>query len=108
MIVLCLNCLGLGETQAVKDLRALLWRFSPRLVFLSKTKRSKDEMETVLSRLGDYYGTFVDARGRAGGLALLWDKNLELQIMSYSSHHIDATVRWHSQDPLWYFTGIYS
>ncbi|KAJ8440216.1 hypothetical protein Cgig2_023981 [Carnegiea gigantea] len=62
-------------------------------------------METILVQLGDYHGAFVDARGRSGGLALLWDKNLELIVVSYSSHHIDATLKWHNQDPLWWFTG---
>ena len=107
MIVLCLNCQGLGEAQAVKDLCALLRRYSPRLVFLSETKRSRLEMESILPRLGDFRGAFVDARGRSGGLALLWAKNLELTVESYSLHHIDFTLKWNSQGPLWRFTGVY-
>ncbi|KAJ8438736.1 hypothetical protein Cgig2_013782 [Carnegiea gigantea] len=72
-----------------------------------KTKRSKMEMETILVQLGDYHCAFVDARGRSGGLALLWDKNLELTVVSYSSRHINATLKWHNQDPLWRFTRVY-
>jgi len=107
-VSLCLNCRGLGETEAVKDLCALLQRFSPRLVFLSETKRSKTEMKAMLVQLGDNHGTFMDARGRSGGLLLLWDKNLALIVLSYSSNHIDTTSQWYNQDPLWRFTGVYN
>jgi len=56
-------------------------------------------MEEITKFLGDFYGVFVEARGRAGGLALLWDKRTDLTVMSYSSHHIDSTIKWHTQNP---------
>lgn len=34
----------------------------------------------------------VDYIGKSGGLALLWLNNLNLQIESYSSNHIDSTI----------------
>jgi len=77
------------------------------VVFLSETKRSKLEMDSLLSELGDFFGVFVDARGRAGGLALLWDKKVDLTLLSYSSNHIDSTVRWEGEDTVWPFDGIY-
>jgi len=61
----------------------------------------------MLDQLGDYYGFFVDARGRSGGLALLWDKHLALTVLSHSFHHINTTLQWHTHDPVWRFTGVY-
>ena len=61
MNLLCLNCRGLGAPQAVSDLRSLLRRYAPQVVFLSETKRSKLEMEAILLALGNYFGIFVDA-----------------------------------------------
>jgi len=107
MSLLCFNCHGLGESQVVDDLRSLLRRHSPKIVFLSETKRSGAEMELVRRRLGDYFGVYADSHGRAGGLALLWDKSVALTLYSYSAYHMDAYVRWGETDEEWRFTGIY-
>ena len=50
---------------------------------------------------------YADSHGRAGGLALLWDKSVTLTLCSYSAHHMDAYVRWGETDEEWCFTGIY-
>lgn len=34
-----------------------------------------------------------DGRRRAGGLSLLWDEDVEIEKLSYSQNHIDATVK---------------
>ncbi|GAA0164989.1 hypothetical protein LIER_20501 [Lithospermum erythrorhizon] len=46
------------------------------------------------------------ARGRKGGLTLLWPRNLNVTIMSYSSHHIEAMVEDDDEHP-WCFVGFY-
>ncbi|KAL0443963.1 UNVERIFIED_CONTAM: hypothetical protein Slati_2119000 [Sesamum latifolium] len=35
----------------------------------------------------------VESQGRSGGLLMLWCKDVEVWIQSYSSHHIDASVK---------------
>ena len=35
----------------------------------------------------------VDRNGMGGGLAMLWNDDLELEIVSYNNHHIDGLVR---------------
>ena len=35
----------------------------------------------------------VDKNGLGGGLALFWGSNVEVEIKSYNSHHIDAVVK---------------
>ena len=57
-----------------------------------ETKKSKVKIELTLNRLGDFFGIFVDSSGRSGGLALLWDKSVDLQFLSCSFHHIDETI----------------
>ncbi|KAJ8426125.1 hypothetical protein Cgig2_005770 [Carnegiea gigantea] len=84
---------GLGESQAIADLRILLWRLLPKVVFLSETKCSKSKMEDTVHWLGDFVGAFVDARGRSGGLALLLEPNVNVQLLSSSFNHIDTTIR---------------
>jgi len=80
MSILCLNYQGLGDPQAVSNLRGFLQRMSPKLVFLSENNRSKQEMEVVIPQLGDFIGVFVDARGRIGGLALGTSRPCSLSI----------------------------
>ena len=107
MSLLCLNCRGLGAAQAVSDLCTLLRRLTPKVVFLSETKKSTPEMKNLLPNLGDYHGLFVDARGRSGGLGLLWLETVTMNLLSCSLHHIDVTIQWENDDNLWRFSGIY-
>ncbi|KAJ8433729.1 LOW QUALITY PROTEIN: hypothetical protein Cgig2_019797 [Carnegiea gigantea] len=93
--------------SAVINLRRLLRRLFPRVVFLSETKKSKVDMELILNRLGDFFGIFIDSGKRLGGLALLGDKSVDLQFLSSSFHHIDVTIQWSINESVWRFTGIY-
>ena len=107
MSILCYNCRGLGEAQAVADLRSLIRRNSPKIVFLSETKRSGTEMEVIRRKMGDFFGVYVHSQGRAVGLALLWDRMVQLSLCYFSAHHMDATVRWGTDEVEWRFTGVY-
>ncbi|KAL0396708.1 UNVERIFIED_CONTAM: putative mitochondrial protein [Sesamum calycinum] len=48
-----------------------------------------------------------NAAGRSGGLALLWQKSLTVQLQSFGYHHIDTTVYPGSEAEAWRFTGFY-
>ncbi|XP_031120626.1 uncharacterized protein LOC116023757 [Ipomoea triloba] len=50
----------------------------------------------------------VDAVGRCGGLALLWNGGLDIEVVGYSNHYIDTTVRGGGVTPNWRLTGYYS
>jgi len=54
-----------------------------------------------------YHGVFVDAAGRAEGLGLLWEAKAEVNLPSYSLHHIDATAELNGENLGWRFMGIY-
>ena len=69
MSILCYNCRGLGETLAVGNLRRIRRSRSPRVVFLSETKKLETEMRSMIKKFGEYGGVFVDCAGRSGGLA---------------------------------------
>jgi len=64
-------------------------------------------MEKDMKKFPSYFGVFVDARGRAGGLELLWDKMVNLTLLSYSLHHMDASIKLEGKDIEWRFTSIY-
>lgn len=45
--------------------------------------------------------------GLAGGLALLWVKSLNLELLSYSHNHIDTRLKWDAEEQWVRVTGIY-
>ena len=64
-------------------------------------------MEKIKFKLGFANGLIVPSVGRSGGLALLWSREINLDIMSYSNHHIDATISELSDAFKWRCTGFY-
>lgn len=64
-------------------------------------------MEDILHNIGDFHGIFMDSRGRSGGLAPLWDKNVTVNFLSCSFHRINVTVTLEKDEASWRFTGIY-
>jgi len=107
MSIFCLNCQGLGDPRTVNDLRLVLSRYSPNLVFLSKTKKTVAGMDLVKNKLGNYDEVYVDYRGHSGGLGLLWEKSTQITLLSCSSHHIDVIVDGVGSHNPWRFTGVY-
>jgi hypothetical protein len=50
----------------------------------------------------------VDSDGLSGGIGLFWSEEVEVDIQSFSSAHINAKVRMIDSDlPMWRFTGFY-
>ena len=78
MSLICLTYQGLSDRLAVSILWSFVWRLSPSLVFLSETKLAGVEMAVVKKQFDDDDGVYVDSRGRAGELALLWRTHLSL------------------------------
>ncbi|KAJ8431022.1 hypothetical protein Cgig2_003837 [Carnegiea gigantea] len=76
------NKAGMSEIQAVVNLRKFIQRHSPKVAFLLETKRSKVEMEVSMRPLIDYHGFYMDAHSRASRLGLLWEKKVDLTLLS--------------------------
>jgi len=82
----------LGNPRAVGSLRFLRRTRRPCILFLSETLSNKEEMEFL--RVSLVYGSCftVDCRGHSGGLALLWEESLQVNLLSYSNNHIDVII----------------
>ncbi|GAA0185248.1 hypothetical protein LIER_32536 [Lithospermum erythrorhizon] len=48
----------------------------------------------------------VDSERRRVGPALLWGRNLDVEVISYSTHHIEAIIREEELEP-WRLVGFY-
>lgn len=77
MKTLCLNCRGLGRSEAVQELRSLVQLHRPNLVFLSETRLFFDRVDGLARSLGLANGLGVGSFGRGEvlhsfGLGILW------------------------------------
>lgn len=101
MNIISFNCRGLDKDPKITKLAHLVREKEPDLVFLSETKSNSTRMENIPRRL-NFGGCFVvECVKTAGGLCLLWKEGIEVNIQSYTQHHIDAMV----DD--WRFTSFY-
>ena len=65
------------------------------------------ELNVVRKKLTNYKGIAVDARGRSGGVAMLWTKGLDVTLLSMSLNHVDIAMKRVGVLNKWHFTGIY-
>jgi hypothetical protein len=79
----------------------------PKLVFVMETKLSARRMENIRIRIGYNNMFVVDSIGRSGGLALFWNKEVDVEIKNYSQRHINAEVCSEPNGQAWKFTGFY-
>ncbi|KAK6126320.1 hypothetical protein DH2020_039965 [Rehmannia glutinosa] len=86
------NCRGLGNLEQFKSFASLLAKVS-HSIFLCETKCAQSIIDKLKSDLG-YHGIVVDSVGRAGGLALLWRKNIQVSLRIFSTRFIDVDVSY--------------
>ncbi|CAM8915205.1 unnamed protein product [Rhodiola kirilowii] len=93
MRLLSWNCRGVGGPRAVRSLGDVVRTHRPSILGLIETKKEDLDWEYLKRKLGFSYCFAVGSHGRSGGLALLWDEETEVTIISHSTAHIDVRVR---------------
>ena len=98
MKILSLNCQGLGilevRSRTVEELHCLAREKCPKILFFwSETRLDMDGFFCRLKKeLELTAGFVVSVIGSSGGLALLWADSVDLDILIFSSRHIDAII----------------
>ncbi|XP_012851547.1 PREDICTED: uncharacterized protein LOC105971242 [Erythranthe guttata] len=100
------NCQGLGAPLTIHVLGDILRVHRPRIVFLSETRATLLRIER-LKKQWNLNGVGVEKVGQSGGLVLFWQKDLAVDLISYSNNHIDAEVFDENQNSKWRVTGFY-
>lgn len=92
-------------------MRRLLLVKNPNLVLLMETRLKAPELEKVKKKCGMDYGLIIECKGlgksRRGGLALLWNNEIDVSITSFSLKHISGVVQVGERVYPWKFAGIY-
>ncbi|KAL0356381.1 UNVERIFIED_CONTAM: LINE-1 retrotransposable element O protein [Sesamum radiatum] len=106
MSIIAWNYRGLGTAPKVRKLEEMLREHSSTVLFLAETKCNQHRFEVVKQRL-DLFGVCVPANGRLGSLAMLWQKQLVVQLRSFLRFHIDVEVLQSDSVSSWRCTGFY-
>lgn len=100
------NCRGLGSRPAVRSLLDLQKREDPDILFLSETRLDKCRMQKFRSMLGMHNMWVEDCKGKSGGLALFWRREINVTVRWSGRMHIDTVVE-EKDGYKWRLTGIY-
>lgn len=92
MIVLIWNCRGMDNLRAVSSLKDLVRNNKPDIIILFETLVHVNKVEDLKRRLGFDFCFAVDREGRSGGVAVLWNREVECNILNYSLHYINLEV----------------
>ena len=107
MSTMAWNCRGLGNRRTVRAFEKVMSSEDPSFIFLMETKLVISEMDGIKDGLNRSQWLVVLRKGRSGGLALLWKKELKVDVQSFSDSHIDAIVDQGVDGKQWRITGFY-
>lgn len=92
MSLLCLNCRGLGTDSTVRELRWLVQRYRPTLLFLSEMKMRDTSVQKFMWTLGYSSSFAVSSVGLSGGLGLFWSSSVSISVKAFNNRCIDVHV----------------
>ncbi|KAL4295395.1 hypothetical protein GQ457_12G013690 [Hibiscus cannabinus] len=105
MRTICWNCRGIRNSSTVRFLGDFVAQHTPALVFLCETRLCNSSNPRIKASLGMDCCFTVDFGNGCNGLMLLWNNEINVNLLSYSATHIDATVD--SPTGSFRFTGIH-
>ena len=100
------NCQGLGNPKTVRTLQTWVWRERPNIVFLMETMIDSKKLQLVKEKCGFRDGLCLSSVGLSGGMGFWWN-DMNVHVISYSTHHVLVEVRDELNTPLWAGVGIY-
>ncbi|KAG8383578.1 hypothetical protein BUALT_Bualt04G0028100 [Buddleja alternifolia] len=74
---------------------------------LIENRLAKSSKVDAIKRNLDFCGCSVDCKGLSGRLALLWPKNMDVLLLSFSDNHIDAMIDSLTPESTWRLIGFY-
>lgn len=80
----------------------------PRFIFLSEVKcNCVDKIQTLVKCIGFDHFEFVPARGKSGGLLLVWRNSINIHVIVSNDNYINSLVFDNSSDDPWQMTNVY-
>ena len=106
MRLLCWNCQGLGNPWTVRSLQKLLKDQAPTVCFLMETRLNRKGFDKHCREIKFPNKLIVKKHDSRGGLALLWKRDVSLDVINFIENHILAKVV-EEDGFVWYLTCFY-
>lgn len=102
------NCQGLGRALTVQRLGELVRSQAPSVIFLCETKQQSHRLNILRKKLGYHMGEVVNPTdSAAGGLALWWRLDVEVQVIFKCPNLLDSTITVKSEGILFRASWFY-
>ena len=76
------NVQGLRKDRTFREIKRIIRKLKPEIMFLCETKLSERLMKRKASEINFQNCFAVSNSGKGGGLAMMWSKNVNLKIKS--------------------------
>lgn len=107
MLAIAWNCQGLGNPLTVQNLVNLCIHHRPNLICLSETKAKSKKILKLNRKLGYQYVKYIESEGISGGMCILWDDSLDVNLVEVSQDFIDGVIKEANGQRVWRFTFVY-
>lgn len=107
MSLLGWNLRGLGQPGTVQELVLLVRTYRPKLVFISETRQCEEKIKKLRWRLGLKYCITQAGIGKGGGIALFWDEQVAIKILSKGPRYFDVLIKDDPNGRQWRGTFVY-
>lgn len=64
-------------------------------------------IDDVKRNLSFHNSFAIPSMGRSDSLAMLWKSNMEVDLVTYSNHHIHVQISLHGSTVKWWLLGFY-
>ncbi|KAL4332119.1 hypothetical protein GQ457_07G022500 [Hibiscus cannabinus] len=106
MAIVSWNVRGLGQSDTIKTLKFLIDKHRPCVIFLSETKQKKKFLERKRIRFKFSSSFYVEPYGLGGGLALWWNEDADISVLSSCKNLIDTHIAIKNEEP-WFCSFVY-
>lgn len=101
------NCRGILNNPTGRELRALVCKFKPEIIFLMETRSDSNRM-APLSRILGYPNFYaIPSKGLTGGLCLFWNAYCIVNIVLYNDYIIYAHINSPFSSMSWSFFFVF-
>lgn len=105
MKILVWNVRGVGNPRTLQTLRHEVRSIKPQVMFLCESKCNREGSERLKVELNFEECLCIPSLGKKGGLILMWDEDLQAQVLSSSEGHINVIIK--DKEGWWRFIGFY-
>ncbi|XP_042972741.1 uncharacterized protein LOC122304536 [Carya illinoinensis] len=72
-----------------------------------ETKCNRNKVESIRNKIGYQHSFVIESRGLSGGICFLWKDHVEVELLTYTQHHISLKVSAEGEQSPYLLTGFY-